>query len=321
MKAISLEKLKENFGDLLEQGAPLAKYTTTRVGGTADALITVTSADQLADAATYLWKENIPFILLGGGANSLVSDKGVREVVILNRAKQLDIFEKDGHYFVRAESGEFTTVVSRKVSSQGFSGLEWAGGIPGTIGGAVVGNAGAHGGDTAGTLEMAEILHRFNGRQVWEPADLNYAYRQSRLKVEKPEAIVLAAIYRIIPDDPGAIQSRLEEYLADRKRRQPQGPSMGSTFRNPPGDYAGRLIEAAGLKGTRVGGVQISEKHGNFFLNDGTGTASDYDALIQLVKKNVMEQFGIKLECEIFYVGDWPEDCNSAYDRSAGANK
>jgi UDP-N-acetylmuramate dehydrogenase len=183
--------------------------------------------------------------------------------------------------------------------------MEWATTVPGSVGGAVFGNAGAFGSNTAASLKMAEILHPTEGKQEWPVEKLEYGYRTSWLKKNPGKAVILAARFELSTGQPEEIQARMSEYSTRRRESQPQGASMGSTFKNPEGDHAARLLDAAGLKGTRVGGAQISEKHANFFLNVENATASDYYALIQLAKRRVSEAFGVSLDLEIELLGDF----------------
>lgn len=298
-----LQDLRSAFGDKLEEMVPLAKYTSARIGGPADALLTLTSADELAEAVQQLWAMGAPFVILGGGSNMLVSDAGVRGVVVLNKARKVVFDEVTPS--VWAESGSNFGAVARQAGRKSFSGLEWAAGIPGTVGGAVFGNAGAHGGEVASDLIQAEILHHTRGRKMWSPEDLAYQYRSSILKREPGQAVVLTASFRLRHSMPEPIEEKMNEFLAFRRRTQPPGASMGSMFKNPPGDYSGRLIEAAGLKGTRVGDAGISDLHANFFVNYGGATASQVYQLIQNARSKVKEQFGIELELEIELIGDW----------------
>jgi UDP-N-acetylmuramate dehydrogenase len=299
--------LHQAFGGRVQENAPLAPLTSARLGGAADYLLPVRSADELAETVTRLWALEIPFVLLGGGSNVLVSDDGVREVVVLNRAKQIRFEMQDEPPAVWAESGANFGLVARQAAQRGLSGLEWAAGIPGTVGGAVYGNAGAHGGEVAAQLQMAEILHKVQGgaqRSTWTAEHFQFGYRTSALK-HSAAAVVLSARFALRPDAPENIRARMDEFLAHRRRTQPRGASLGSIFKNPPGDYAGRLIEAAGLKGTRIGGAEISRQHANFFINDAGAAASDVMALIQLARRTVAEQFGIELALEIEVIGDW----------------
>jgi UDP-N-acetylmuramate dehydrogenase len=234
---------------------------------------------------------------------------------------------------IQAESGANLGLISRQAAARGLAGLEWAGGIPGTLGGAVVGNAGAHGGDLAGNLLVAEILHleetmegrpSFDGeyperavREPWPVERLAYGYRTSRIKEShlvklqdrtpgsQPRIVVLAASLKVVKSAPEVVQSKMDEFVSYRRKTQPPGASLGSMFKNPPGDFAGRLIEDAGLKGTRIGNAEISPLHANFFINHGGATAGDVWKLIQLARSEVSAKFGVKLDLEIELVGAW----------------
>ena len=299
---MNLTTLENAFGERLQRNAPLARYTAARLGGPAEALLPVHSADELAQAVRILWEERLPFHILGGGSNVLVSDAGVRAVVLLNRARAVR-FSEQGLW---AESGANLGGLARQAALKGLSGLEWAAGIPGTLGGAVFGNAGAHGSDIAACLLLAEILHPVRGRLTLPATALGYGYRTSALKRGELPGIVLSARLQLRPGPPEDIRARLEAGLAHRRRTQPPGASLGSIFKNPPGEYAGRLIEAAGLKGVRIGGAEISPVHANFFINRGGATASDLYQLIQLARTRVQRTFGITLELEIELLGEWP---------------
>ena len=309
---MDFQRLQTLFGARLQQNVQLARLTSARVGGPADALLEVNSADELAQAAETLWGEGLPWIVLGGGSNVLVSDAGVRGLVVLNRARQVRFEEFSQPPLVWAESGANFGLVARQAASRGLAGLEWAAGIPGTIGGAVVGNAGAHGGEMAGNLAVAEILQRnpkaqegLPNRESWPVERLEYAYRTCILKRLRGQTVVLGAALRLERSTPEAVQRKIDEYVEFRRRTQPPGASMGSMFKNPAGDYAGRLIEAAGLKGARLGDAQISTLHANFFINHGQATAADIWSLIEMARQSVAEQFGVDLELEIELVGQW----------------
>jgi len=303
--------LSQSFGARLKFGVSLARYTAARVGGPAEAFLVVNSVDELASAVTVLWETRSAFTILGGGSNVLVSDAGVAGTVILNRARRVRFDGQAEPPAVWAEAGANFGSIARQAAVRGFSGLEWAAGIPGTLGGAVVGNAGAHGGDMASNLLVAEILHRNGQREAWTVERMRYAYRSSALKrqerevVGQPNAIVLAARLRLSRSTPDLVQSRINELVDFRRRTQPPGASMGSMFKNPARDYAGRLIEAAGLKGARVGGAQISTLHANFFINQGQASAKDIYHLIQNARQEVLDQFGVRLELEIELLGNW----------------
>ncbi len=295
--------LREHFGEKAQQNALLAPYTSVRIGGPADLLLTISSADELAEAVTICWREAIPFHLFGGGSNVLVSDKGLRGVALLNRAKAVE-FREGPEPGLRAESGVVFSNLANRAAAKGLSGLEWAATVPGTLGGAVYGNAGAFGGDMARDLLRAEVLCE-TGREWWPVERLAYGYRTSALKRGEVRAVVLAAELRLKNAPPEEIRTTIDQFIARRKATQPPGASMGSMFKNPPGDFAGRLIEAAGLKGKRIGNAQISPVHGNFFVNEGETSASDVRALIELAQKTVLEKFSVLLELEVELIGEW----------------
>ena len=306
----NFDLLQQSLGERLKHGVPLHRYTSARVGGPADWLAAADSRDELVEMVTAAWEAQVPFLVLGGGSNVLVSDRGVSDLVILNRARRCRFSQGTHPAWVWAESGANFGGLARQAARRGLGGLEWAAGVPGSLGGAVVGNAGAHGGDLAGSLILAEILHHYDGKSVREewPVDrLAYTYRSSCLKNQSHplQNVVLSARLALEPRAPEDIQARMDEFLARRRRTQPPGASLGSMFKNPVGDYAGRLIEAAGLKGARCGHVQISPVHANFFVNDGKASASDTYALIQLARQQVAERFGVTLELEIELIGDW----------------
>jgi len=297
----AIQLLRQAFPQGVEEGASLAPHTAARLGGPAEVLLTVRSGEELQRAAELIWSLDLPLRVLGGGSNVLVADAGVKGVVVLNQAKAVR-FEDPG---VWAESGAFFGSTARRCVDHGLAGLEWAATVPGTIGGAVVGNAGAHGGEVSDSLVSADLLTRGQGVETWPAERLEFAYRHSWLKRNPGQAVVLSAIFRLQPGDQKAMKERVAELTEYRKRTQPGGASWGSMFKNPPGDYAGRLIEAAGLKGERRGEAEISTLHANFFLNRGEARAADVWELLQLARRRVADQFGIQLELEVEQVGEW----------------
>jgi len=303
LSAAQWDALQSAFGDRLETRVALARYTAARVGGPADAMFVARSVDDLAGIVVRLWDLEIPFFLLGGGANVLISDAGLRGVVVLNQASETEIDE--AACSVWAGSGAGFGQMARRVSARGFGGLEWATGIPGTVGGAIYGNAGAHGGEVSRNLRLATILHRNGRREDWPAERLGFGYRTSVLKRERPGAVILAAAFALERSTKAATGALVEKFADRRKRTQPPGASMGSMFKNPPGDHAGRLIEAAGLKGTRIGGAEVSPVHANFFVNHAGATAQDIYDLIELTRKTVLDRTGIALELEIELVGEF----------------
>jgi UDP-N-acetylmuramate dehydrogenase len=310
--AVNLELLENAFGVRLQRDVLLSRFTAARIGGKADALLEAISVKDLVDIIEFCWENKFPYTLFGGGSNVLVSDAGLRGLVILNRARQVNFVDDRQPPQVWTESGANLGVIARMAAQRGLGGLEWAAGIPGTIGGAVVGNAGAHGSEISQNLRLAEILHRFNMArdekpvvENWAADRLGYQYRSSILKSNPGKGVVVAATLDLERSLPELVQAKIDEYTAYRRRTQPPGASLGSMFKNPPGDFAGRLIDAAGMKGMRVGDAQISTLHANFFINLGDARATDVYQLIQLVRQTVFAKFGVILELEIERVGEW----------------
>jgi UDP-N-acetylmuramate dehydrogenase len=354
------ERLRQAFGDRLKLNEPLARYTSARIGGPADYVVAAESGADLAEAARLAYSLGTPFLVLGGGSNILVADSGVRGLVILNRAKAVEFRDdaSQGYVTVIAESGCSLGALARQCVQAGYAGLEWAATVPGTVGGAVYGNAGAHGGDIAARLKLAVILHRDGSTENYTAAELGFGYRMSALKqgtgvrgvgvrgqgrfapiapraigqigvrgdavrthLERddeptasredaavggqPSAVVLSAEFGLTRGDPAQLQATVDQFVAHRKRTQPPGASLGSMFKNPAGDFAGRLIEACGLKGARAGEAEVSSVHANFFVNLGEARAADVKQLLDLAQSTVRERFGVELETEIELVGDW----------------
>ena len=301
--AAAVEVLRHHFGDAVQENVSLAPYTSARIGGPADVMITVKSADEFAGVMQVIWENELQYCILGGGSNVLVSDNGVRGVVVLDRAKEVR-FESGDQPTVWCEAGVIFSNLANRCASKGLSGLEWAATVPGTIGGAVFGNAGAFGGDVSMNLIWADVLTK-NGREKYYVEQLEYGYRTSILKRGELNAVVLSALLRLKNSVKEEVSVKIEQFSERRKATQPPGASMGSMFKNPEGDHAGRLIEAAGLKGTRIGNAEISTLHGNFFINHGETRAQDVLALVRLAQKNVSEKFGVQLELEVELLGEW----------------
>lgn len=310
-----LKELRHKFGDRLLENEPLSRFTSARVGGPATGLLIAGNAEELAEMVWFNWQHDLPYAVLGGGSNVLVSDAGFNGVVVINRARKVQFDPAGNPPTVWVESGVNFGSLARQACQRGLSGLEWAVGVPGSVGGAVVGNAGAHGGDMAGCLIVAEILHRnqltdtsvkpYTLRQNWPVERMRYDYRSSVIKSQPGQAVVLAARLWMETSTPEAAITKAENFTTYRQRTQPPGATMGSMFKNPPGDHAGRLIEAAGLKGTRIGDAEISSLHANFFVNLGRASAEDIYRLIDLSRTKVLEMFGITLRLEVELLGDW----------------
>lgn len=296
----ALDALQSAFGERLLIDEPLSRHSSARIGGPADALLAARSVDDLQAAACIAWEKNIPLTVLGSGSNILISDAGVRGLLIHNRAEQVSY---DGPR-VTAASGLGIISLARQCLQQSLSGFEWAVGIPGTLGGAVYGNAGAHGGDMSSVVVSVDLLTP-QGSVTMSNMDLAFQYRSSILKRERRPCLITRLVMRFADADPAGIDARMTEFNEHRKSTQPPGATLGSMFKNPPGDYAGRLIEAAGLKGKRTGGAEISAKHANFFLNADGASAGDVKMLIDLARWEVWKRFGVELELEIELVGEW----------------
>jgi UDP-N-acetylmuramate dehydrogenase len=281
---------------------PLKRYTSWKIGGPADALLEPSSCDELIETIKTARGHGVPVTTLGGGTNVLVLDGGVRGLTVrLARAlKDVTIVGTS----VTADAGVLYPALANVTAARGLRGLEFATGIPGTVGGAVYMNAGAYGSDTSEVLSWTDIYKPELGRvgRVSE-AELGLAYRRSVLH-DHPTWIVLRAGYTLVSGDPEELKTRIKEFRTQRMNGSPNRPSCGSTFKRPEGDYPGRVIEAAGLKGTKVGQIEVSPVHANYLVNHGGGTAKDALALIEHVKETVRERLGIELETEVRVVGE-----------------
>jgi UDP-N-acetylmuramate dehydrogenase len=316
--------IQRRIGVKTSRDEPLARFTTMRVGGPADLYCVAHNGFELRALVRFARARAIPFMILGRGSNLVIADAGIRGLVIHDRAESSRV---DGQRYV-ADAGVPMARAATETQAAGLSGLEFGLAIPGTVGGAVWANAGAHERDVQAVLESATLLLA-DGTEATVPADaLALGYRESRLKVApgadgvtpgSPPELVLGATFVLTPADPATIKARLDDIRTWRRTHQPLGiPSAGSVFRNPPGDSAGRLVEAAGLKGFRVGGAAVSEKHANFIVNDQRGTASDVRTVGEHVRGEVERRFGVRLEFEIVFAGDWSgwtPDAGRAEDR------
>ncbi len=285
---------------------PLAPYTTMRVGGPADILATVHDLFTLRGVVRYARSRGLPLFLVGRGSDLVIGDGGIGGLVIQVRAAGHRI---EGSCLV-AEAGLPMARAASIARDAGLAGLEFGLAIPGTVGGAVWGNAGAHGADTRAVLREAAIVTADGGEAMLGPQELAMAYRETRLKSHPPgrPEVVLAATFELQPDDPEAIGARLDDIRRWRREHQPLGQrSAGSVFRNPEGDSAGRIIDALGLKGARLGGAMVSPMHANFIINAGGASAADVRGLAEQVRETVRRDRGIELRYEVEFVGDWPD--------------
>ena len=294
-------EIQRRIGVKTSRNEPLARFTTMRVGGPADLFATVHNVHELRAIVRFARSREIPLTLLGRGSDVVIADAGIRGLVVQNRAEGSRL---DGTRYA-ADAGLPMARAATQTQIAGLTGLEFGLAIPGTTGGAVWANAGAHDADVAAILETADVLLADGSEARLGPTDLELSYRDSRLK-HRHDEVVLGATFQLATAEPDVIAARLDDIRRWRREHQPLGiPSAGSTFRNPPGDSAGRLIEAAGLKGQRIGGASVSEKHANFLVNDGHGTAADLRALVDLVAATVEREAGIRLEPEVVFLGDW----------------
>jgi UDP-N-acetylmuramate dehydrogenase len=279
---------------------PLKRYTAWKIGGPADALLEPKSVGELIEAAEKAREQDIPVTVLGGGTNVLVRDGGIRGLTI-RLAKSLTNVEVE-EPLVTADAGVLYPVLANATAGRGLAGLEFATGIPGTVGGAVYMNAGAYGTETTEVLDWADV---FKDHEVvrMRNRDLDLSYRHSALH-ENPNWVVLRAGYTLVPGNATELKARIREFRAQRMNGSPSKPSCGSTFKRPPGDFPGRVIEEAGLKGTRVGQIEVSPVHANYLVNLGGGTAEDALKLIDQVRQKVSEKLGIELEPEVRILGE-----------------
>lgn len=306
-----VEELQVIPGLKVKVSEPLAPYTSIKIGGPVDYFLEVEDRVSLSRTLELLHRHAVPFCLLGKGSNVLVSDRGVRGAVLrLGREFNQAIWtEKTGAVVVLVGAAYSVSRLVREAARRGYSGLEFAEGIPGSVGGALVMNAGAYGSEIERIVDRVEGVTARGETVGLQRGQMLFTYRSSNLP---PGTIVTRVHLRLAKDQAEAVSSRVRELVARRKKSQPSGyPNSGSMFRNPPGDFAGRLIEAAGLKGKRIGRAEISERHGNFILNLGGAKAEEVRGLMEMARAEVRERFGVELEPEVRLLGEWPEENKS----------
>ena len=281
-------------GEILAE-EPLAPLTTWRIGGPAELLATPAGAEDVALAVSFANRRRLAWRVLGNGSNLLVRDAGVRGLVLRLR-KVLDRIEIEGSRVVSGAGVSFPAL-ARAAALRGLAGIEFGAGIPGSVGGAIVMNAGWHAFEIGNVVSRVTYLEDDGSAVEYDHEACRFGYRTSAFRGRR--GVVLHAELTLTPDEPDAVNERLLRFAESRKANQPTDlPSCGSVFLKPEGDFAGRLIEACGLKGRRVGGIQVSEKHANFFVNVGNGTAKDALALVELVEREVFARFGVRLTRE-----------------------
>lgn len=306
-----VDSVTKTVGDLIReivppesilQSEPMAKHTTFRVGGPADMMIRIGDEEQLARLVAYFYQLRQPYLVIGNGSNLLVSDRGYRGIVLLIGGEMGAITLQDGYMSVQA--GALLSRAAAEAAKNSLSGLEFAAGIPGSVGGAIVMNAGAYDGEMSQVVESVTVLNEQGERMVLDRDTMEFGYRTSIIR-NRP-FIVLSALLKLAPGDKEQILSRMEELNGRRRAKQPlEYASAGSTFKRPEGFYAGKLIMDAGMRGCRIGGAQVSEKHCGFIVNLGNATAEDINELISEVQERVKERFHVELEPEVIRIGEF----------------
>ena len=295
------------FGeDRVRLNESIAEHTSFRIGGPADYYVVPEDSMSLARGIALCRQREMPFFILGNGTNLLVGDKGFRGVIfhLFKTMDSITCREEDGIMYVCAGSGALLSKVGKVVAEKGYAGFEFATGIPGSVGGAIMMNAGAYDGEIGNFLEYAIVLDENGNEQRLTREDMDFGYRHS--SVMDKGYVVLEVCLKFEKGDRDAILQRVEELLAKRKKSQPLDyPSAGSTFKRPEGYFAGKLIQDSGLKGFTVGGAQVSEKHAGFVINTGGASAADVRELICQVQERVFQQFGVMLEPEVRMIGEF----------------
>lgn len=299
----------------VQRDHPLAPHTTYRIGGPADWYLEANGGFEAL--MTGCLDHAVPLTMLGNGSNLLISDAGIDGLVV--RVSDSSIRIRAG--LAHAAAGARMVKVSQAAEKAGLTGFEWALGIPGMVGGSVHNNAGCFGSDVASTVALVHGIGPDGQPATWTPGQCAFAYRTSAIRAGALRGgIVTGADFQLGPGDPVTIRSRMELIQESRRRTQPvTGRSTGSVFKNPPGDFAGRLVEAAGLKGRALGGAMVSREHANFIVNAGGATAANVAALVSLVQVTVEERFGVRLEPEIEVLGRWPGGVPEAFSVEVSA--
>jgi UDP-N-acetylmuramate dehydrogenase len=285
-----------------KENEPMSRHTTFKIGGPADFFAEPESTEEIALTVRKCLEEDLPFTVIGNGSNLLVGDRGCRGVII-SLGKAVSGITCEGN-FLKAEAGALLGAVSAEALKRSLSGMECLSGIPGTIGGALVMNAGAYGGELKDILVEAEILEADGTKTSVLPDELELGYRSSNIL--SLSRTVLSVKVRLFPGEASAISGKMKELNEKRKEKQPlEYPSAGSAFKRPEGYFAGKLIEEAGLKGFHIGGAEVSEKHCGFIINRGSATAADVRQLIQEIERRVYENAGVRLTPEVKMIGEF----------------
>lgn len=301
------QELSALAGVTVKMAEPLARYTSMKIGGPADYFLEVEDDNALAGVLKALHRRDVEFCLLGNGSNVLISDRGVRGAVIRLAGefkRALWHAGKDAVGVVVGAAYPVTQLV-REAARKGYTGVEFAEGIPGTVGGALFMNAGAYGSEFEKVVDEMDAMSARGETQRLARAQMTFSYRDSHLL---PGTVVMRVRMRLGTGEAAGVDAKLRELIGRRKSSQPSGyPNSGSMFRNPPGDFAGRLIEAAGFKGKRIGQAQISQRHANFIVNLGGARAADVRQLMEQARAEVGRRFGVELAAEVKFLGEWDE--------------
>ena len=301
MRHSFIQKLKEHIreGVVLER-EPMGRHTTFQVGGPADLFVEPGNLEEFRYTVDFARRDQVPFFVTGNGSNLLVSDEGYRGMILHIGKKLSKITVSD--CVVEADAGASLAAIAKAALMHGLTGLEFAAGIPGSLGGAVVMNAGAYGGEMKDVLAQVNVLTKDGDLLTLRAEDMDFSYRHSC--VPEKEYIVLGARMCLTPGDREVIKSRMNELAEARRQKQPLNyPSAGSTFKRPEGYFVGKLVDDCGLRGYTVGGAMVSEKHCGFVINHGCAKASEIHSLIRQVQKKVNRQFGVMLEPEVQFIG------------------
>ncbi len=278
---------------------PMAGHTTFRIGGPADCLLQIENEEQLKKVLRYLILVEEPYFVLGNGSNLLVSDHGYHGV-ILQIGRKMNGIQVDGCQ-ITAQAGAPLSLVAKTAQEHGLAGLEFASGIPGTVGGGVVMNAGAYDGEMSQVVTQVGVVSREGESMEFDNSTMEFGYRTSALR--NNSFTVTSVTFRLKPGEKDRIQARMDELMAKRKEKQPlEYPSAGSVFKRPEGYFAGKLIMDAGMRGYQTGGARVSDKHCGFIVNAGNATAQDVLDVICEIRERVKERFGVDLELEIIYL-------------------
>ena len=287
--------------DSIKYNEPMKKHTTMKVGGLCDCMVEPSSIEEIQKVLEYVKENNIKYYIIGNGSNLLVKDEGVHALII-KIANKFSGFEVNGEY-IKAYSGCSVPKLSQIAKENSLSGLEFACGIPGSVGGGIRMNAGAYGSEMVNVVEKVGFLDENGNLKEIDGKDAHFTYRHSMF-VDNPQYVVVYAIYKLVKGNKEEISKIMEENMNSRKQKQPiEYPNFGSVFKRPEGYFVGKLVDDCGLKGYKIGGAQVSTKHSGFMINIGDATCKDVLDLIEYVKKKVYEKFNVKLQEEVVILG------------------